>query len=284
MISLMLGATLAFDRWAFADNVVPIHFVQPKIPLLMVPVKVNGQGPFDFMLDTGNGFAPYISPDLARKLDVKPRAQLDGEFAIGLPRGISIGEVDDIQVGPVSTGKLRVGVANGLTKLAIDLDARVDGNLGYTVLKDYCVTFDFRHGTLTFSKDEFAGESVPIQVGRWRPFPVVEVKVNGKPLHFMLDTGSSNCSISARAAHDLNLRLGLETNFNGNPNATGHQVTLGEVTIGNWTQHQVVASTADFMDDMSYGTNTSIDGLLGHNFWGKYKLTIDYPHKKLALQ
>jgi hypothetical protein len=39
--------------------------------LIVVPVHVNGDGPFDFLLDTGTN-TTLISPDLAQRLRLRP--------------------------------------------------------------------------------------------------------------------------------------------------------------------------------------------------------------------
>ena len=39
-------------------------------PLILLPVQVNGDGPFEFILDTGAGTS-LLSSDLAKKLKIK---------------------------------------------------------------------------------------------------------------------------------------------------------------------------------------------------------------------
>jgi hypothetical protein len=62
------------------------HYAGPKLPLILVPTIVNGQGPFDFILDTGNaaGVPFLLSKQLAGTLGVKTvETALPGTFAVG---------------------------------------------------------------------------------------------------------------------------------------------------------------------------------------------------------
>lgn len=48
------------------------QFLSPKAKLVIAPVSVNGQGPFDFIVDTGNGSFPVlISNELAARLGIE---------------------------------------------------------------------------------------------------------------------------------------------------------------------------------------------------------------------
>jgi hypothetical protein len=40
---------------------------------------------------------------------------------------------------------------------------------------------------------------------------------------------------------------------------------------------------ADFVQQLSQKLKTPIDGVLGFNFWSKYRVTIDYPNRRLIL-
>src|SRR5437588_7796416 len=51
-------------------------------PLILLPVEVNGAGPFEFILDTGAGTS-LVSPEVARAVDLKILGSKQGQSAGG---------------------------------------------------------------------------------------------------------------------------------------------------------------------------------------------------------
>jgi len=126
---------------------VPMQFSGPGDPALMVPVFVNGQGPYDFILDTGATLT-CVDPDLARDL-----ALTDAPGQIG--GGITLeGGVGAVRL--VAVDSLRVGAANamGLTGCVVDLSqfravgVDADGLLGLNFLRVFRVTLDFQQNRM----------------------------------------------------------------------------------------------------------------------------------------
>ena len=63
-----------------------IHFQQTKVGLLLVPVNINGQGPFDFILDTGNAAVPFLfSRALAERFGIAAGNEIPNAYAL-VPR------------------------------------------------------------------------------------------------------------------------------------------------------------------------------------------------------
>jgi len=52
---------------AVESSRVKFHLAGGAQPLILLPVSVNGQGPFEFILDTGAGTS-LLSPELAQKI------------------------------------------------------------------------------------------------------------------------------------------------------------------------------------------------------------------------
>ena len=59
---------------------VKFHLAGGAQPLILLPVRVNAQGPFDFIFDTGAGTS-LLSSDLAKKLEVKIIGSKDGSLS-----------------------------------------------------------------------------------------------------------------------------------------------------------------------------------------------------------
>src|SRR5437763_2678926 len=79
-------------------------------PLILLPVEVNEQGPFEFILDTGAGTS-LLSAELAEKLQVKVLGSKQGQTAGGAV-SVSLAKVDSITVGEARLADIDVGVVD----------------------------------------------------------------------------------------------------------------------------------------------------------------------------
>ena len=77
-------------------------------PLLLLPVHVNGQGPFEFILDTGAGIT-LITPELADQVGIGAAGTREGQSAGGKV-SVSLAELESITVGTARRDQLKVGI------------------------------------------------------------------------------------------------------------------------------------------------------------------------------
>lgn len=126
---------------------IPLRLAGPGDAALLVPVRINGEGPYDFVLDTGATLT-CVDQELAESLDL-PEAR--GQIGVGAGVQGSPGAMRLVEIDSVSVGDAR---AEGLTGCAIDLgqlqeigfDAR--GLLGLNFLTAFRVTLDFEANRL----------------------------------------------------------------------------------------------------------------------------------------
>ena len=113
---------------------------------LIVPVHINGQGPYDLVLDTGATLT-CVDQELAQQLGLPERR---GQLALGAGVGVAG------RVRVVAVDSLRVGAARAfdLTACVLDLQQlrsispRVQGLLGLNFLRSFRVTLDFERNVL----------------------------------------------------------------------------------------------------------------------------------------
>ena len=129
-----------------AAGVTSFELAGPGGAALVVPVHLNGEGPYSFVLDTGATLT-CVDQVLADSLELPERA---GRFGIGSGiRGsgrMRLVSLDSLRLGDTS--------AYDLTACAIDLSELatagldVNGLVGLNFLKAFRVTLDFGAGTL----------------------------------------------------------------------------------------------------------------------------------------
>ena len=132
---------------------VPFRLAGAGGAMLLVAVTINGQGPYDLVLDTGATLT-CLDSQLARDLEL-PRAA--GAFGYGAGVG-GTGRVALVQVDSLRLGEAH---AEDLTACVLDLDhlgqlhgfgsgeTRVHGLLGLNFLRNYRVSLDFERNIVS---------------------------------------------------------------------------------------------------------------------------------------
>lgn len=130
-------------------GVVPFTLAGAGGAAVVVPVTINGQGPWNFVVDTGATLT-CLDRSLVSELDLPEAAGIQGVGAsIGSSGQVALHRVDTITVGDVEATDLTVCALDLGNMQSVGLDAR--GLLGLNVLKAYTVTFDFSAGTMTLA-------------------------------------------------------------------------------------------------------------------------------------
>ncbi len=118
----------------------------PGATAVVVPVRIQGEGPFRFILDTGASLT-CLDSRLAKKLDLEPRAGVIGKgFGIASEGRVDMVTINSFEVG--SSG------ARQLMACALDLETirasglEVDGLVGLNFLREYRVIIDFERRAL----------------------------------------------------------------------------------------------------------------------------------------
>lgn len=133
-----------------AAGEVAFRLAPPNGAAIIVPVRLNGKGPYDFVLDTGATLT-CIHTELAATLGLPAARGISG---IGAGAGgtgrMRLVRIDSIRVGAAT--------ASDLPACAIDLGhvrgagVPADGLLGLNFLKPFRVTLDFRRNILILRK------------------------------------------------------------------------------------------------------------------------------------
>ena len=171
----------------FQSATVPFSFEDNRI---FVQCKVNGQGPYAFVIDTGAGDIT-IDRALAHRLD------LHGEHAGTLGGAGS----HTVSYSTAFVAALDVGTAHASNQQATILDLspiregiglrRLDGIIGYSMLRHYSVEVDMDRHVLTLSRERLAlphdAISVPFTLDSG--FVFVQGRIQDQPGRILIDTG-----------------------------------------------------------------------------------------------
>jgi predicted aspartyl protease len=116
---------------------------------LLVPVHVNGAGPFNLVLDTGATFT-CVTTEVAAQLQLPEQRGAVGYGAgVHAAARVPIIRFDSLRVGNASVADIP-GCVLDLSSLQA-ISATVDGLLGLNFLRAFDVQLDFRRNVLTLT-------------------------------------------------------------------------------------------------------------------------------------
>ena len=259
-------------------------------PLILLPVRVNGRGPFEFILDTGAGTS-LLSSELAAQLAVKIIGSKDGQSAGGKV-AVSLAKVDSLAVAETKVEDVDVGIVD-LSQIGKTVGAQVDGDLGYNFLKHFRVTIDYRECEIRFEDpkrvESFArGAQTEVSMrlaGLAKPLILVDVHANGcGPFQFAIDTGTSTTAIAPELAQQLGLKTSpVGAGTTGGAPVDFHAGSLQSFQLGGARIDNMPVVVADFFTMLNAAIGAKLDGIVGYNFLRNYKVVVDYPGERLTL-
>lgn len=158
---------------------------------MTVPVFVNGQGPFQFVIDTGAD-RTVVSKELAEKLALKKSGTMRVHAMGGAGRADMV-KIDQLKVSNRTMARL---TSAALPRAYIG----ADGLLGVDSLKGQRIIMDFKASTMTLEPssepDAFAAATGDVIVvtakTRLGQLVMVDADANGQKVWVVVDTGAQN--------------------------------------------------------------------------------------------
>lgn len=164
---------------------------------MTVPVMVNGQGPFDFVIDTGAD-RTVISRELAERLNL-PDAGKARLHAMG-----GSGHVGIVRIGTLSVS---TNTARNVKAAALPMrNLGADGLLGIDSLKGQRIVMDFEANTMRLEPSSEPEAPIPadgeqiVVTARTRlgQLVMVDADANGEKVWVVVDTGAQNSVANSR--------------------------------------------------------------------------------------
>jgi hypothetical protein len=243
----------------------------------VVQVRVNGHGPYDFILDTGAG-STVIDSALAASLGLG----VAGHDSIGDPRNpraiaIQLMRADSLQLGGMTFG----GVPMASFNLRRMLGARYGGVLGLPAFTDLLVSLDYPRGRVRATRGELS-PSDPAVVGYESADGMIHVPlhVGGATLSAHLDSGSPGGLMLPRAASSSFTFKEAPTEV-GRAGTVGHSATIwrgrlaGEVKVGPLVYTDPEVELSDLLDRWAN---------IGFDMLRDLTVTVDQRHHRVRME
>ncbi len=156
----------------------------------VVEVRINGKGPYRFILDTGANIT-VIGAALNRELGLRPAPGVNA-IADGNGPSPAIVAVSELRLGGVVLGDL-VAAVMPLDTVLLGDDAP-SGVLSAAGFPGYLLTFDYPARSISLKKGELppADSRSTFSYPEGQPLPLLPVRIAGRTTTVLMDTGSGS--------------------------------------------------------------------------------------------
>ncbi len=291
-----LGASaFAAPKNAVADTSIAGGAKETTFPFQLVnnhiyaQVKINGQGPYTFIFDTGGN--NIVVPSLAKTLGLKVEGHVEG-------RGAGSGTMD---VGFVKVGQIDIGGASIKNQLffSAPLDAMEPiegvtqpGMVGFETFRRFVTRIDYGAHTITLIDPKAfdpKDAGTPVKVAFDGNVPEADGSYDGVAGKFMIDTGARSALILTVPFADKNgfrakAGKGVEATTGwgvGGPTRAfvehGGELKIGDVEVS----HPLTLLATDKGGAMAEG---NLAGNIGGGVLKRFVITFDYEHNTMYLK
>jgi Aspartyl protease/PDZ domain len=249
--------------------------------------RLNGQGPFAFVLDTG-GHA-ILTPDAAALLGLHPAgAGSSGGTGSGtLP--IQFAKVDRVEIGGVTLAS-QTFLVIPLQYATVERGQRppLAGILGLELFERLAARLDYRNKSLTFwPRDSFkpsrSATAVPIKFAD--DIPLLRAQLNGISGDFALDTGNTGPLLVQHVWADHHgfgdeMKRGIPTvGFGSGGVSQSWASRLSSFELAGSSFHHIVAVYAE--DKQGALSSRTEAGNIGNGILQDFTLGFDYSHERI---
>ena len=257
-------------------------------------VKINGKGPYNFVVDTGAS-QTALSEKLARDLGLKAitTTVMHGVGGSGKVDS-SIYRIDRMQLGEVAIKDLPVGTFDDplISQLA-------DGIIGTAMLAEFIVTIDYERKELILTrpnrfKPKKKWQRIKMPVQDTKPYIATRVVMKDSStvkVKLLIDSGASHGLILEPDSNDTlkvpsaNVSSIIGRGLGGV--ITGKIGRIGSVDLGKYDVKNVIANFPDpnsYMDTLKTSRLVPRNGAIGGEILSRFKVTFDFPGENLYLK
>lgn len=266
--------------------------------LIVVPLRINGKGPYNFVLDTGVGVMTITDPSLkeslhlqtGKKITISGLGQLDGVSAF-MVSGINV-SMPGIESLPL-TGVI---FENDPFFLSTYLGTKITGIIGYEFFNSFVVKLNFNEKVVTvydagYFKPGKKYEAMPITLRSNKPFINAFCDLGSHsniPLDLLLDTGAG-FPLSIQSNTDVRLQVPerhLETQLGLGLNGiiVGSLARTQQLRMGTFTFDQVVTSWPDYDNWAGKAESANRNGSIGNFILKRFTVVFDYNNRMMFLK
>ena len=272
-----------------SSAVVPFELVDNRI---FVKVRLNGKGPFNFILDTGAD--AVVRPELAHSLGLKSEINGEGFGAGEKPVLTGTTNVAEIQLGDVRIADEPFSVMSFADTPHVFGSMPVDGVIGTPIFERLVVAIDYEHHQITLTLPERfqyhgRGTVVTFERTRDRNQPIIQGELDGVSGKFGIDTGARSAVLLYGPfieSHHLRAKYAPKVagitgwGFGGpvrSQVARAQSLKLGPVEARNLVVRLSLQRSGAL-------TSTALAGLVGPDVLDQFNVIFDYSRRRIIFE
>ena len=264
--------------------------------LIVIPLFVNGKGPYDFVLDTGVGPLITTEPAIIDSLNFSTmrKIKLSGLGVENVDAYVSqnvSAQLGGAKIKYIPTAVLKEDLFN----LSGHLGIKIFGLIGFDFFNSFVVDIRYSSNHLIFydlkRKVKYRGSKVPILIERNKPYIAAEVEIDDTTkvrTRLLIDTGASHAlsmemldgGAFPAPVHKIKASLGMSLSGQ----IKGYVGRIRKFNLGGYVFNDVVAGFPDFESISSKIDLTKRNGNLGGEILRKFDVQFNYPEGFLYLK
>jgi hypothetical protein len=256
-----------------------------------IEVRLNGRGPFHFLLDTGAG-GVTVSTDVAQQLGLHVGDAGEGQ-GVG-EKIVHAGQthIAQLQMGALTLADMETNVMDLSDAPQVFGSKPFDGIMGWPVFERMVVKHDYVNRLLTFTapdKFDYSGTGVIVRFERPRQIPVVAASLDGVAGNFGVDTGARSSLLLYGpfcAQNDLqekyDAKLEGVTGWGIGGPVRSLLARASTLQIGGVTVHDLVIRLSAQKAGLT--TSSAMAGLIGPDVLSQFDVTFDYTRTRIIFE
>lgn len=264
--------------------------------LIVIPVMVNGKGPYNFVLDTGVGPMIITDPSIIDSLNFSKLRKI-------VVSGLGVETVEafisqniHVQVGRARADYMPTAILKeDFFNLSGHLGIKIYGLIGYNFFNSFIVDVKYSQNRIIFSvfdaKVKYKGSRMPIDIENQKPYIIAQIELKeGEtvPARLLMDTGASHAismemlNGTAFPIPEKRIKANLGMSLSGQ--IKGYVGRLKHLSLGRYEFKDVVSGFPDF-ETISEKIDLKFrNGNLGGELMRKFDIQFNYREKFIYLK
>ncbi|MCZ4243120.1 aspartyl protease family protein [Pedobacter punctiformis] len=263
--------------------------------LIIIPLFVNGKGPYNFVLDTGVGPMIITDPSIIDSLNFNALRKIKVS-GLGLETVEAfVSQSISVKIGAATISRIPTAILKeDLFNLSGHLGLKIYGIIGFSFFNSFVVDVRYSENRIIFydpdAKIKYRGTKIPIEIENLKPYVTAEVGLpEGRvKTKFLMDTGASH-ALSMEMLNggefpkpDVKIKANLGMTLSGQ--IKGYIGRIKELYIGKYTFKNVVAGFPDFKSISEKIDLTSRNGNIGADVLRKFDIQFNYRENFICIK
>lgn len=265
--------------------------------LIVIPLNINGKGPFNFILDTGVGSLIVTDPNLLDTLNLK-NLRTTKIYGLGEGQEIDAFLTNDIDVKIKGANIKNVPSAilkTDIFDLSNYLGVKIYGLIGYPFFKNFVVKINYMSNRLNFSlpkaTSNIRGTKFSLEIENNRPYVFADLQtplLTPAKVKLIIDCGASHAlSMDGIQGNPFplpkdtisaNLGVGLSGVI------SGHMGRIPKFSLGKYKFNNILTSFPSENVSVKKIGNTQQDGNIGADILKRFNVVFDYQNLSMYLK